>query len=452
MTLKRKILAGLASLLAAGLTLTACGSPAPTNTGGTTAPSTGGGGGGGGDQVVKFWSWNPDENTAKPYIAAFEASHPGIKIEHRFIQYSDYVNTTQLGLQSGSGPDVFGLQVGALTNQFAPLAADLAPALAETVGADWADKLISVDQLKVDDKQVAVPWMVTGGGLVWANQTLVDSLNLTVPTTKAELLTFCAAVKQAGKTCMIQGAKDAWQNIDVYQAIINQIAPGEFYKALDGQASFTGDAFVTAFGTFKALFDDGVFQDGALGMTAYPDANDAFKKGEAALIAFGTWQNSDTTKTRLAQYAETYGDAFDTKTVFMPYAFPLLQEGGTTGKLFGGPDVGFAVAANSKVSDAATTFALWLTASEEGQKMMAKTVQQPALKSVPLDLSDVSTPEQVTALESQGPALADMIGPREIQSADVRTALGDALSAVASGQQSPQDAAAAVQTAIDASK
>jgi raffinose/stachyose/melibiose transport system substrate-binding protein len=45
-----------------------------------------------------------------------------------------------------------------------------------------------------------------------------------------------------------------------------------------------------------------------------------------------------------------------------------------------------------------------------------------------------------------------MIGPREIQSADVRTALGDALSAVASGQQSPEDAAKAVQTAIDAAQ
>lgn len=444
MTLKRRIIVGLAGLLTAGVALTGCGSP-DSGTDGTTAPT----GGGGGEQIVKFWTWNPDDSSAKAYIAAFEASHPGIKMEHRFIQYSDYVNTTQLGLQSGSGPDVFGLQVGALTTQFAPLAADLGPAVEEKIGAD---NLISIEQLNVDGKQVAVPWMVTGGGLIWANQTLVDSLGLTVPTTKAELLTFCEAVKAAGKACMAQGAKDAWQNIDVYQAIVNQIAPGEFYKALDGQADFGGEAFVKAFATWKSLFDDGVFWDGALGMTAYPEANDAFTKGEAALIAFGTWQNSATTHPWIERAVETYGDAFDPDTIAMPYDFPLLEEGGSAGRLFGGPDVGFAVAANSTVPDAATTFALWLTGSEEAQTMMAKTVQQPALKSVPLDLSDVITPEQVAALESQGPALADMIGPREIQSADVRTALGDALSAVASGQQSPEDAAKAVQTAIDAAQ
>lgn len=443
MTLKRKIIASLAGFLAAGLTLSGC--AAQDNNGGGD-PSAGG------DQVVKFWTWNPDDKTAVQYIEAFEASHPGIKIEHRFIQYSDYVNTTQLGLQSGSGPDVFGLQVGALTNQFAPLAADLAPALEQGLGSDWKDQLISTDQLNVDGKQVGLPWMVTGGGLVWANQTMIDGLGLTVPTNKSELLDFCKAVSAAGKACMMQGAKDAWQNIDVYQAIVNQIAPGEFYKALAGEADFSSAPFVKAFATWKGLFDEGVFQDGALGATAYPDANDAFKKGDAALIAFGTWQNGDTTKTRLATYAEQYGDAFDPATVFMPYAFPLLEEGGTTGSLFGGPDVGFAVASGSKVKDAATEFALWLSSSEEAQKMMAKTVQQPALKAVSLDVSDVSTPEQVSALENQGPALADMIGPREIQSADVRTALGDALSAVASGQQTPEDAAKAVQTAIDAAK
>ncbi|GAA3853720.1 ABC transporter substrate-binding protein [Tessaracoccus defluvii] len=447
MTLKRKILAGLAGLLAAGLTLTACG----TDTGNGDGDG-GGGGSAAGQQVVTFWSWNPDATSGQPYIEAFEKAHPDIKIEHRFIQYSDYVNTTQLALQSGSGPDVFGLQVGALTNQFAPLAADLTPALEEKFGADWADKLISVKQLSVGDQQVAVPWMVTGGGIMWANQTMVDDLGLTVPTNRAELKDFCAAVKAAGKICMVQGAKDSWQNVDVYQTLINQIAPGEFYKALDGEADFSGDAFVQAFATWKSLFDDGIFQDGALGMTAYPDANDAFKKSEAAMIAFGTWQNSDTTKSRLASYTETYGEGFNPETVFMPYAFPLMEDGGTSGLMFGGPDVGFAVAAGSKVSDAATTFALWLTGSEEAQKMMSVTVQQPALASVPLDLSDVVTPEQVKALEAQGPALADMIGPREIQNADVRTALGDALSAVASGQQSPEDAAASVQAAIAAAK
>lgn len=443
----------LGALAAAGtalaMLLSACGgSPAPTASSNAPAPSSGAPAQ---DVTIDFWSWNPDQNTAVPYIEAFEKSHPGIKVQHRFIQYSDYVNTVQLALQSGSGPDVFGLQVGALTNQFAPLAEDLAPALESALGGDWKAKLTATDQLAVDGKQVGLPWMVTGGGLIWANQTLVDSLKLKVPTTLAELKTFCAEVKKADKACIVQGAKDAWQSIDTYQAIMNQVAPGAFYQAMDKQADFSGADFVKGFEIWKSFFDDGIFQDGALGATAYPDANDAFKKGEAALIIFGSWQNADTTNLRMSQYVDTYGKDFDPDTIFMPYFFPQVVDGGKTGTMFGGPDVGFAVSSSSDAKEAATTFATWLTADQEAQAMMAKTVQQPALASVPLDLSDVKTPEQAAALEAQGPALASMIGPREIQSADVRTALGDALSAVASGQQSPADAAAAVQAAIAAS-
>ena len=441
--LTRRLLAAAAAGTAAALMLSACGSPATATP--TAAASAG-------NATISFWTWNPDVNTAKPYIAAFEASHPNIKVEHRFIQYSDYVNTTQLALQSGSGPDVFGLQVGALTTPFAPLAEDLTPSISKVLGDDWKTKLTATEQLAVDGKQVALPWMITGGGLMWANQTVLDSLSLTMPTNMAELKTFCAAVKKAKKDCIIQGAKDSWQNIDVYQSIVNQISPGLFYKALAGEADFSSPEFVKAFEVWKSFFTDGLFQEGALGMTGYPDANDAFKNGKAALIAFGTWQNSDTTKGTLAQYAKTYGDSFNKNTVFMPYTFPQVVDGGTTGKLFGGPDVGFAVSSSSKAKEAAEAFAGWLTASEESQKLMAKSVIQPALSSVPLDLSEVTTPEQVTALEAQGPALKDMVGAREIQNADVKTALGDALSSVASGQQSPAEAAAAVQAAIQASK
>lgn len=429
-------LAALAAVSAAAISLVGCSAPGAEDESGPV--------------TLDWWSWNPDQETAVDYIEAFEAEHPDIKIKHRFIQYSDYVNTTQLALTSGSGPDVFGLQVGALTEQFAPLAEDLTPALESELGADWADQLTATDQLAVDGKQVALPWMITGGGLIWANQTLVDDLGLTIPETREELDAFCADVKAAGKTCIVQGAKDSWQNIDVFQTIANQIAPGAFYEALAGDTSFDDADFVEAFDVWKGLFDDGVFQDGALATTAYPDANDAFHTGDAALIVFGSWQNSDTTQARLDEYVETYGDPAIADTQFVPYVAPAFVDGGTTGAMFGGPDVGFAVSASSEHKEAATTFLTWLTAGEDGQKLVAESILQPSLKSVPLESSAVVSDLQRTQLESQGPALSELIGQREINSADVRTALGDALSAVASGQQSSEDAAASVQAAIEA--
>lgn len=435
---RRKGAAVLATTAAATLFLTAC-------------SGSGDDGANDGDVTITFWSWNPSDDTASLYIEAFEAEHDNITIDHRFIQYSDYANTTQLALQSGSGPDVFGLQVGALTNQFAPLAEDLAPYIEEELGADWAEQLTSSEQLRADDKQVALPWMVTGGGLLWANQTLIDELGLTMPTTFDELTAFCDDIQGEGLTCMAHGGRDAWQNIDLYQTVINQIAPGQFYSAVAGESDFTAEPFVQAFEVWQTFFAEGIIDEGALGLTAYPDANDAFMKGEAALIAFGTWENANTTNAGMEMSAETYGSDFSTDTVFMPYFFPEIVPGGETGTLFGGPDVGFAVSSGSDIKEEAAEFVTWLTASTAGQELMASTLVQPALASVPLDMSDVMTDEQKSALEQQAPALESLIGQRELDDADVRTALGDALSAVASNQQSPQDAVAAVQAAIDAS-
>ncbi len=419
--------------------------------GGMTACSSNGSSSSGGKTTVNWWSWNPDDTTDKQWIAAFEKEHPDITVKHRFIQYSDYVNAVRLAATSNSGPDVFGLQVGALTTQFAPLATDLAPLAEKNIGADWKDQLLQTQQLAVDGKQVGLPWMITGGGLLWYNKNILDQAGVKPPTTLDEWKSACAKITALGKTCFVQGAKDDWVNIDVYQSIVNQLTPGTFYKAVKGDAKFDSADFVKAFAVWKQLFDDGIVQQGALGQTEYPDVNDMFSKGEAAMIALGTWNDDHMTKTTLASLVPTYGDQI-TSQVFVPVAFPDVVGGAKeSGRLFGGPDVGWAISAKSKVKDAAFTLVQWLTSSKTAQTMMAKTLQTPALKSVSPDSSDLAAPEvQKAALDEQAKQINDLIGARQIPDADVQTALGQALSSVASGQMSPADAAASVQKAVDA--
>lgn len=406
-----------------------------------------------GPTTLSWWSWNPDDTSAPEWIESFEAAHPDITVEHRFIQYSDYVNAVRLAASSSSGPDVFGLQVGALTTQFAPVTADLAPLADERIGPDWRDRLLQTEQLEVDGKQVGLPWMITGGGLLWYNKTLLDEIGVQPPTTLEEWKDACQEIEAAGTTCFVQGAKDDWQNIDVYQSIINQISPGSFYTAVKGETPFDNPDSVRAFDVWKSLFDEGIVQKGALGTTVYPDANDEFSKGEAAMIALGTWQDSNMTTTSLEASAETYGDQI-TEQVFLPVPFPDVVGGAQeTGRLFGGPDVGWAVSAKSEKKDAAFTLVQWLTSSEEAQQQMARSTQTPALKSVPVDDSDLVDPELMKpVLAEQAEQINDLIGARQIPDADVQTALGQALSAVASGQMSSAEAASSVQQAVDAAR
>lgn len=445
-TLRRRLRHLAAATTAIALTMTglaACSSSSgPADNPSASGPTT-----------ISWWSWNPDDTSAPAWIKSFEAAHPDIKVDHRFIQYSDYVNAVRLAATSNSGPDVFGLQVGALTTQFAPVTTDLAPLAEKAIGPDWKDKLLQTEQLQVDGRQVGLPWMITGGGLLWYNKTLLDKVGAQPPTTLQEWKTACAKVEAAGTTCFVQGAKDDWQNIDVYQSIINQLSPGSFYTAVKGETPFDNPDSVRAFDVWKSLFDEGIVQKGALGMTVYPDANDEFNKGKAAMIALGTWQDSNMTKTSLKTSAETYGDQI-TKQVFLPVPFPDVVGGAQeTGRLFGGPDVGWAISAKSEKKDAAFTLVQWLTSSEEAQKQMAMSTQTPALKSVPVDDSDLVNPDLMKpVLAEQASQINNLVGPRQIPNADVQTALGQALSSVASGQMTSAEASASVQQAIDAAK
>jgi raffinose/stachyose/melibiose transport system substrate-binding protein len=137
--------------------------------------------------------------------------------------------------------------------------------------------------------------------------------------------------------------------------------------------------------------------------------------------------------------------------VFVPAPFPDVVGGAQeTGRLFGGPDVGWAISAKSEHQDAAWTFLKWLVSSQTAQQKMATTLEQPALKSVTIPTTALSDPDvQTPIIADQSAQLANLIGPRQIDNADVSAALATALSSVASGQESSADAAKAVQAAID---
>ena len=434
---RRRSAAAITALVAASVALAAC-TPAD---GGREAD---------GPVTLDVWGWNPDEASAPGYFDKFEAENPDIKVNYRFIQASDYVNAVRLAATTADGPDVFGLQVGVFPEQFAPLTLDLTPYLEDELGSDWADKLNGSDQYNVDGKQVAAPWYMSWGGFMWVNMSVADELGLAVPTTLDELVAFNRAAEAIGKKGLVQGAKDGFANLDLFQIVANQVEPGYFYSALAGDEDFDSTEMIEALEAWQELFTSGAVQEGALGMTAYPDANDARITGQAAMIPFGSWQFRDATNARMAQYAETYGDEAIADTVFMPADFPLVVEGGTPGSLFGGPDVGWAVSAQSDAKDAAARLVNWLTSSETGLSVLSDALRPPALIGSSIDLSDVKTPEQAAAIEEFITRGESLVGPREVSNPDVKEALVTALSAVASGQLSPADAAAQIQSAIDA--
>lgn len=398
---------------------------------------------------VNWWTWNPNEVDAPQYISAFEKENPDIKIVHKFLQYTDYLNALRLAATSGEGPDVFGVQSGALVNQYAPVATDLSSLAQTALGSNWKKQMTASSQLNIGGKQIAMPWMITGAGFMWYNKTILDASNLTVPKDFASFKKACAVLAKKKINCFEHGAKDAWVNLDLFQSISNQIAPGEFYKAIVGKSTFNSPKFIKAFDAWKSLFSTGIIQKGALAQPQYMDTYDNFTKGKAAFTFLGTWNNSNMTHSGIKNAVKTYGVKAIAQFEFLPASLPSLVPNAKKSGFATAPDVGWVLNSKSQVQDAAWKWIQFLTIGN-GQKLMAATLQQPANSAVGIDTSDIISKNQLVALKWEGKQIAKSVGAREIPNADVSKALSDALSAVAAGTQTSAKAAKSVADAVKA--
>jgi raffinose/stachyose/melibiose transport system substrate-binding protein len=394
--------------------------------------------------TIRFWSWNPGEERGQQFFDAFNQSHPNITIEYSNSEYNDYLTELRLGMASGEGPDLLGIQAGAMLQEYGEFLEDLTPYAVETWGGAWRDRFyaIGIDQLMAGEQALAMPFMNSAAGYVWYNKTILDEHGLQPPATWDEWVQLSQALSEQGVTPFIQGAKDPWVNYDMYIALANEIAPAKIYQAEAGEVPWTDPDLVQAMDYWGQLFQNGIMQEGALGLSQYPDAHDEWVQGGAAMILFGMWNNDHMTQTAIDGIQSELG--FEEDYVFLPFLFPDVNGDGQPGRLFGGPDVGLAMNNGSEVKDAVWEFISWCV-EEEAQRIWATTLTPPSVKGFEMDPSDVITEEQRQNLEQQLVHLESSVGKREFLYPELKTALADALQNVATGDQSPDDAMAAVE-------
>lgn len=425
---------GIAAVgIAAGLILTGCagGSPEPE-----------------GDVTLKWWGWNAAEY--EKTIDEFEAANPGITVEFTSYSNADYMSNLRAALTSDSGPDVLQLAPGGSVANYGPLVEDLSPYAEEEWGADWASLFneIGLSQLANDGRQVGFPAYMSAAGFIYYSSDILEETGVSVPTNLDEWQTACATISDAGYDCLAHGAKDAWINLDVYLALINSVAPGLVYDAIDGEIEWTAPEFVEAMDAFGSLFTTGIIPPGATAVAEYPDAFSSFLEGRSAFIALGTWNTPGTmTKTGLAVSQETVSEPID--SIFLSAPFPAASAAYEPTGAFGGPDNGWAVSSKSAHKDAAWKLLAFL-AGEPGQTIQASVGNFPGLLSVPVSTADVVDERQIPDIEAQQESLAHLVGYRQIPYPDLEAALGQALSAVAAGTSSSADALQTVQDASDA--
>jgi raffinose/stachyose/melibiose transport system substrate-binding protein len=287
--------------------------------------------------------------------------------------------------------------------------------------------------------------MNSAAGFLWYNKTIFDELGLTPPTTWQEWIDTATALTEAGYFGFYHGAADAWVNYDMFISLANEIAPGKVYQAEAGEIPWTDPDLVMAMDYWRQMFENGIMQEGALAATQYPDTHREFTIGNAGMMLMGVWNNYSTlTNAGIADYMESYGftDEFEYGTIL----FPDINGDGQPGRPFGGPDVVVAINSSSAVQDAAWTVLSWML-GQESQQLQASILNVPAIMGIPFDDADATGDFARQVLQEQLTQLENAFGKREFLYPEIKTALADAMQAVAAGMQTPEEAMASVEEA-----
>lgn len=443
---RAKAFAAVAAVAAVGLALAGCSGSSSTASAGS--PTKGN---------ITWWGWTPTTDLASNLIKEFNKQYPNIHVTYKNFQDQAFASALRPALASSVGPDVFDTLVGgsgAAISIYGVDAVNLTPAIEKLRGADWKKGLYpaGVTDFTVKGQLKGVPVGKVTSGFMWMNAALMNKLNLKEPKTLAQWTSECKVIRAAGDGCLTEGVDAAGFEVDTLHSIANSVDPGYWTKATNGTAKWTAPQMVKTLSIWKDLDSDGILNPGSLGIQQYPDANNNFLSGKSAFVQMGTWYRQYADVPGLTAGLQAAGVSSSTaKVPLVPVPFPNVA--GHVGELFGDPDYGVSVNRKSKEIPAATTFALWLGATKEGQQVIANNLDEdPVLESVKADLSKVTLVDpkvQSPYLDALATTLSKGVTEPRLAniSAGLDQALEDAAASVIGGQATPTQAAQTLQGA-----
>src|SRR5829696_7089048 len=215
---------------------------------------------------------------------AFEAKHPGVKVEPQYLENEAYKAKLTTLLQSRDKPAMFYSWAGGVLK--AQVEAGVIEDLTDrTKGYIETLTPSAVAAFTLDGKVYGVPQAITEVGFFYNKELFakagVDSSKIK---TWDDLLGAVKALKGAGITPITVGGADKWP-VSFYWSYLSLRQGGKpaFEAAMKGEAGgFAGEDFVKAGELFKQLVDLQPFQNGFLGSKHLP-AIGQFADGKAAM-------------------------------------------------------------------------------------------------------------------------------------------------------------------------
>ena len=431
----------VAVLLALALVAAACGGDDSSDTtaggGGATTTTADDGGGGGGDVVnLTIESWRNDDLTIweDVLIPAFEAENPNIKVSFAPLPPAEYNGALNAKLEGGTAGDLitcrpFDTSLGLYDAGFLAPVTDL-PGL-EHFG-DVARSAWITDDLST---VFCVPMASVIHGFIY-NADAFTELGLSEPTTEAEFFEVLDAFKADGTyDGLAMGSSDQWEAATMgFQNIGPNYWDGEAGRnaLIAGTAKLTDQPYVDTFASLAKWSD---YMPSGFEAVTYPDSQNLFTLGRAAIYPAGSWEIS----------------LFNDQADFAMGAFaPPVQSAGDTGYISDHVDIALGLNASSSHQAEARTFLEWVTTAEFAELYANQLPGFFSLSDHQVTLADPLAQEMVDWRNDHESTIRNSYQILSRGEPNLENELWRVSAEVLNGNLTPEEATAALQTGLDA--
>ena len=334
------------------------------------------------DVTLTIESWRNDDLTLwqEKIIPAFEANHPGIKVNFTPSAPAEYNAVLNSKLDAGSAGDLI------TCRPFdASLALYEAGHLSDLSGleamSNFSDVAKSAWQTDDGSASFCVPMASVIHGFIY-NKDAFAELGISVPETEDEFFAALAAIKEDGSYIpMAMGTNDQWEAATMgYNNIGPNYWKGEEGRLalIAGEQKLTDDAWVAPYATLARWGE--YLGDGYEAQT-YPDSQNIFTLGRAAIYPAGSWEVS----------------GFNSLADFEMGAFkPPVQNAGDTCYISDHTDIGIGMNAATDNPEAAQTFLAWVASPEFAEIFANALPGFFPLSSTPVEIADPLAAEFVS--------------------------------------------------------
>lgn len=254
----------------------------------TTACAFGGGGGADdGSTTITFLSWD-GETQMEPLLDAFEAAHPDIQVEASYAPpVTEYIQTLQTRVLSGTAPDVFIIAAENKTNLIdGGHVVDLAgEAFLENV------QEFNLETYGKDGGEYGLSLGSWAGGYIYNTEVLAEFGYDSLPTTWDEFLAMCQEMQAAGVTPFLEPVDGVPTSlVAMLGSKTAEMDPSMDTLIFDGQSTFA-EEWTPALEQYNRLFAEDVMTTDVVGLDG-DQVVDEFVNGRVAVIAGGPWNIS----------------------------------------------------------------------------------------------------------------------------------------------------------------